>query len=381
MDVTIRFNDDYENDYIFEINKKHTVDNLLREIFDPNGKIAEMLPLRPSIFYSRVPSTFYKSVHPGILTTGGAVLYNFDSTDKEFLVELDPSVPLVEQLWPGQLIVPKWDVRGWNILRYIAVCSLWLYTDLPDFISPTPGHCFTNYISSLIMIPLMHMIDKPEYAEKLIAEIQPNSSGKIAQIIFFTLHVVKILIMTLFFGLGMANPISFNLMKIRKSKNINANDESVKTLLKSIGWTGLKRAPYDSYKKDYYDSIMKKYGGIVGAYKAGTLKRAANPGIILEKGEGYNTPLSRSGEDTFQVMESQKQYILSIAYFHQLETDMESQLKKCGRDIDKINDLIKNYKRYGLLQAGERIEKIITEREKISGKFALLERQEPKKDK
>lgn len=380
MDVTIRFNDDYENDYIFEIKKNHTVNNYLKKLFNPDGKVAEMLPLRPSIFYSRTPSTFYKSVHPGILTPGGTVLFNFDSTDKEFLVELDPEVPLVEQLWPGQLVVPKWDIRFFNILRYIAFCSAWLYTDLPDFISPTPGHCFTNYIS-WAFIPVMNYIDKPEYAEKLRSEIMPNSSGQIAQIIFFTLHVAKILVMTLFFGLGMANPISFNLMKIRKSKNIDAGDESVRKLLKEIGWTGLKRAPYDVYKKAFYDSVMKKYGGLVGAYKAGTLKRAANPGTVLEKGEGFSTPLSRKDENTFEVMEKDHQYILSIAYYLQLEKDLEAEIEKCGRDVDKINNLIRDYKRYGLLNAGEKISKIIAEKEQLAGKFAIFEQAEKKKDK
>lgn len=380
MEVAIRFNDDYENDYIFEVQKDHTVDNYLRKIFNPDGKIAEMLPLRPSIFYSRVPSKFYKSIHPGVLTTGGSVLFNFDSTDKEFLVELDPTVPLVEQLWPGQLIVPKWDVRYFNIFRYIAVCSAWLYTDLPDFISPTPGHCFTNYIS-WALIPVMNYIDKPEYADKLRSEIAPNSSGHIAQIIFFSLHVAKILLMTLFFVLGMANPISFNLMKIRKSKNVNANDSDVKSFLKQVGWTGLKRAPYDVYKKAYYDSVMQRYGGLVGAYKAGTLKRAANPGTALEMGEGYNTPLSRKDENTFEVMEKDKQYILSTVYLQQLEKDLEDQINKCGRDVDKINDLIKNYKRFGLLNAGEKVNALVTEKEKLSGKFAILEQAESKKKK
>ncbi|MCL6404053.1 hypothetical protein EXT66_22745, partial [Pectobacterium carotovorum subsp. carotovorum] len=185
----------------------------------------------------------------------------------------------------------------------------------------------TNYIS-WAFIPVMNYIDKPEYAEKLRSEIMPNSSGQIAQIIFFTLHVAKILVMTLFFGLGMANPISFNLMKIRKSKNIDAGDESVRKLLKEIGWTGLKRAPYDVYKKAFYDSVMKKYGGLVGAYKAGTLKRAANPGTVLEKGEGFSTPLSRKDENTFEVMEKDHQYILSIAYYLQLEKDLEAEIEE-----------------------------------------------------
>lgn len=380
MDVTIRFHDDYEDDYIFEIQKDSTIKNYLEKIFEENGALAKILPLRPSIFYEKIPKKFYKSVHPGVLTPGGSILFNFDSTKDQFLEELDPNIPLIQQLWPGQLIIPKWKVSYRNIVIYTIFCFVWLYTDLPDFISPTPGNCLTNYIS-WALIPIMDYLNKPQLSEKLKNEIQPNYSSITAQIIFFILHILKILIITFFLGLGLANPVSFNLSQIRSTKKTKTNKETViKELYKTLGWTGLKRAPYEVYKKEYYDYIMNKYGGLVGSYKAGKLRRAVNPGIILSNGEGYNTPIE-STDNTFKVMKDRQKYILSDIYFKQMERDLETNLNKCDRDIEAKNNLIRNYKRYGNFESGVKIEEIFTIREKLSSKFSILEQLETKKQK
>lgn len=53
MEVAIRFHDDYEDDYIFDIQKDSTVENYLKRIFDKDGELAKLLPLRPSIFYKK----------------------------------------------------------------------------------------------------------------------------------------------------------------------------------------------------------------------------------------------------------------------------------------------------------------------------------------
>ncbi|CCK70678.1 uncharacterized protein KNAG_0E04250 [Huiozyma naganishii CBS 8797] len=373
MEVAIRFNDDYENDYVCEINKKHTVKNYLHPMFSPYSKLADVLAFRPSIFYDKVPTKFYKSVGPGTLTSGGTVLFNFDSSRSKNLVELDEDKPLVEQLWPGQLIVPQWRVNPVNLLKYITVVSLWLYTDLPDFISPTPGNCLTNYISRLFMIPLLKLLDLPEYVEKLEKEIAPNSVGKTAQIVFFSLHLIKILIMSLFFILGMANPISFNPWKIKQANSITVNDPCLKDNLKSIGWLGIKKSSYDVYKKEYYDAIMKKHGGMVGAYKAGVIKRAANPGIKLSEGEGYATPITNRHQPTFEIMENEGRFILSDEYFKELQKEMDQLLSQCGDNYNEINNLIKNFRRYGLLEPGPKVNKLITKKENVYGKFALAE--------
>lgn len=380
MDIAIRLHDDYEEDYVFEIQKDFTVNNYLRRIFDKNGELANILPLRPSIFYKKTPTKFYKSVHPGILTPGGSILFNFDSTKNEFLKELDSNVPLIQQLWPGQLIVPKWDVAYKNIICYTIICFLWLYTDLPDFISPTPGNCLTNYIS-WVLIPIMNYLNKPQLSEKLKKEIQPNFSSHNTQIIFFVLHILKILILTLFLGFGMVNPISFNLFKIRNANKLKANKNFfIEKLYKNLGWTGLKKTPYELYKKEYYEHIMKKHGGMLGAYKVGKLKRAVNPGIILNSGEGYSTPIENT-ISTFKAMKENQKYILSEVYFHQLEKDLESNLDKCARDIYSKNVLIKNYKRHGNFEGSIEIENIIQLREQLASKFYIFEQLETKKQK
>lgn len=380
MEVAIRFHDDYEDDYIFDIQKDSTVENYLKRIFDKDGELAKLLPLRPSIFYKKKPKKFYKSVHPGVLTPGGSILFNFDSTKSAFLEELDSNTPLIQQLWPGQLIIPQWEVSYSNIIIYTIICFVWLYTDLPDFISPTPGNCLTNYIS-WVLIPIMNYLDKPQLSEKLRKEIQPNSSSINAQIIFFILHIFKILILTLFLGLGMANPVSFNFSKVNNVNKVETNKEKfVGELYKNLGWTGLKKTPYDLYKKEYYEYIMKKYNGMVGASKAGKLKRAANPGIVLNSGEGYNTPIQKT-ENTFKAMKEKQKYILSDLYFQQLEKDLESNLKECVGDNDAKNILIRNYKRHGNFEGGVEIENIIQLREQLSGKFSILEQVETKKQK
>lgn len=380
MDVAIRLHDDYEEDYIFEIQKDSTVKNYLRRIFDKNGELANILPLRPSIFYEKIPKKFYKSVHPGILTPGGSILFNFDSTKDEFLEELDSNIPLIQQLWPGQLIVPKWNVSNRNIIIYTIFCLVWLYTDLPDFISPTPGNCLTNYIS-WALIPIMNYLNKPELSEKLREEIQPNSSSNNTQIIFFVLHILKILILTIFLGLGMANPVSFKFSKINNANKLKANRKKIiAKLYENFGWTGLKKSPYELYKKEYYEYIISKYGGMIGAHKAGKLKRAANPGIILNGEEGYSTPIENT-KNTFKVMKEKQKYILSELYFQQLEKDLESNLNEVTGDIDAKNVLIRNYRRHGNFEGGVEIENIVQLREQLSGKFSILEQLETKKQK
>ncbi|KAK5961778.1 uncharacterized protein PWA37_001151 [Arxiozyma heterogenica] len=380
MDIAIRLHDDYEEDYVFEIQKDFTVNNYLRRIFDKDGELANILPLRPSIFHEKTPTKFYKSVHPGILTPGGSILFNFDSTKNEFLKELDSNVPLIQQLWPGQLIVPNWDVAYKNIIYYTIICFLWLYTDLPDFISPTPGNCLTNYIS-WALIPIMNYLNKPQLSEKLRKEIQPNFSSHNTQIIFFVLHILKILFLTLFLGLGMANPVSFNLFKIRNANKLKASKKFfIEKLYKNLGWTGLKKTPYELYKKEYYEHIMKKHGGMLGAHKIGKLKRAVNSGIILNSGEGYSTPIENT-ISTFKAMKENQKFILSEVYFHQLKKDLESNLNKCAGDIDSKNVLIKNYKRHGNFEGSIEIENIIQLREQLASKFYIFEQLETKKQK
>lgn len=372
MEVVIRFNDDYENDYIFTIQETHTVKNYLDKMFEPKSVLANLIPLRPSIFYDRKPTKFYKSVCPGTLTYGGSIIANFDATKKEYLEELDPNKPLIEQLWPEQLIVPHWEVRKENVRYYIFFCLIWLYTDLPDFISPTPGHCLSNYIS-LALLPIVERVADPWFAEKLRAEIQPNSIGKIAQLIFFGIHILKIAVMTLFFGLGMANPLSFNPLVLKKARDMTANDPRIKDKLRILGWLGLKRATYTVYKKEFKAFMMKKYGGFIGAHKAGVLKRVANPGTKLDDGEGYATPIANRNQDTFEIMETENKFVLSNKYFAELKREMDNRIALCNGDVEKINVLVKNFRRFGLFEGEKLIKDVVSKKEELSGKYAYLD--------
>ena len=73
LDVYVRFNQDSERDYCFQINTKTTFGDLF--------KIFETLPiaLRPSVFYHTQPIGFQKSTAPGYLTEDGNFLFEDDA--------------------------------------------------------------------------------------------------------------------------------------------------------------------------------------------------------------------------------------------------------------------------------------------------------------
>ena len=67
----------------------------------------------------------------------------------------NPSSLAVQRLWV--LFVP-------------CILACWLYTDLPDFISPTPGICLTNQMTKLMAWVLVQF-GKDRFAETLLADL------------------------------------------------------------------------------------------------------------------------------------------------------------------------------------------------------------------
>ena len=76
LDIYIRFNNDMEKDYCFQV-KTTTV-------FKDLYKIFKTLPLslRPSVFYHAEPIGFRKSTSPGYLTEDGNIVFDDDSQDQ-----------------------------------------------------------------------------------------------------------------------------------------------------------------------------------------------------------------------------------------------------------------------------------------------------------
>ena len=391
MEIYVRLNNSIDKDFAFQISDKDTVNNKIKKIFALNPKeigegtvLSNFLVLRPTIFHKLQPDGYYKSVHPGYLTEGGCLLFHYDSGDAEYLEKLDYDKPLVDQLWPGQLIVPKWSYNKKYIWIYALLMAFWLYTDLPDRISPTPGISLSNNLSRLLIIVFEHL-ENYDLANQLREEIQVNYNSAMAQYLFFALHVLKIAVLTLFFSLGMANPISFNPFTLYKvaTGSHSIKNESSTHLLKSLGWVGAKRGLYEDYRNHYYNYQLEKYGGKVGLFQAGVIRDSVDPGMELHKGEGFQTPLSaKSTISTFEVMASENpRFLLSEEYFLELERTLEGILDKYDGDLEKIDKEVARYRRFGLYETSDKLKEMVKARKAIYLEERRLRREKEKEAK
>ncbi|EDO18356.1 hypothetical protein Kpol_1013p27 [Vanderwaltozyma polyspora DSM 70294] len=394
MEVYVRFNDDVEHDYAFQLDENDTIDNKIKNIFseDSNVGLSSVMVLRPTVFHERIPIGYSKSVHPGYLTEGGCLIFHYEAGSEKYRVKLDEKTPLMKQLWSGQLILPKWKLSKKNIFIYVTLMLLWLYTDLPDCISPTPGICLTNCLSRAL-IPVAERFELYHVADKLREEIAVNYSGVLAQWGFFFLHILKILFITLTLTIGMVNPLSFNpwiFIKMRVLTDTPVTPH-LKKVLHSIGWLGARRANYDDYQQNFYAYQIGKYGGVVQARRAdkNIISIAARPGFSLGKGEGFQSPLEeRFTASTFKTLEEKKMFILSEEYFAALEENLKENVDLCQGDIGKMNNEIRRFRRYGLYECNDKIKKLVSDRKSIQKELypdvTYLEEQErlePKKEK
>ncbi|SCV02083.1 LANO_0F15082g1_1 [Lachancea nothofagi CBS 11611] len=376
MEICVRLNDDCESDYTFQVTKDDTFESKIMKMFDRDNGLASFMVLRPSIFYNPTPKALTKSMHPGYLTENGCLIFHYDSDRKQYRESLDLDKKKIwEQMWPGQLVLPQWELSGQNICFYIAVMLAWLYTDLPDVISPTPGICLTNQLSKRLVV-VARWYGYNSIADKLLEEIQVNSAGTVAQWLFFALHCFKVLFITLVFYTGLVNPLTYNIFRFyntRKAVVVTKRNDNLKEVLRSIGWIGAKRATYDDYRDTYYNYRLQKAGGLVPAYKSGVMKAAATPGVVLENGEGFQTPLDkRFTESTFKTMEKSRKFVLSEEYLIQLEKDLKENIKKCDGDVPKINQEIRQFRRFGLFECGPELTRLVQLRQEVAAE-ALAE--------
>lgn len=376
MEVYVRLNDSTDKDYAFQLPENATVDSHIKAIFSTSAArikqrttLSDLMVVRPTIFHEYEPVEYYKSTHPGHLTEGGCLIFDYKADRAEYMEKLDYEKPLIDQLWPGQLIVPKWRKSRKYVAIYVAIMAAWLYTDLPDCISPTPGICLTNQLSRLLIPILEKWGVQADLVNKLREEITPNYNSVAAQWAFFTLHVLKVLFTTFFFYLALANPFSFNPIKLYNIRNVavTQKNDKIQDLLKYLGWIGARRATYDDYQTNYYDYIIKKYGGIVQAYRAGAIKKAAAPGMPLGAGEGFQTPLSErfTGNTFKRIDEENPKFILSEEYFCELENNLKELLDDANGDIGRMNAEIRRFRRYGIYEPSDKLKHVVDVRKEI----------------
>ncbi|ODV76839.1 uncharacterized protein CANTADRAFT_13536 [Suhomyces tanzawaensis NRRL Y-17324] len=348
LEVYIRFNDDSDKDYCFQIKSSTTFKELL--------KIFETLPiaLRPNLFYNGKPVGFKVSTSAGYLTEDGNLLFDYNA-HKVLKPIRNINDKVSDHVWPGQLILPVWDFNYFGFYSFIAAMLTWLYTDLPDAISPTPGICLTNQVSR-ILSRVAEAFGYAKLAHAMVDDIEPASL--MAQGLFFAFHIIKVLVIFAFLNTGAFNPIK--LFRFG-SQNIKLN--ITKEELLELGWTGSRKASPEDYKEYYREFKIKEYGGMVPAHQAGLFETMKKLGVYLGKGEGFDTPLDTKAtlKDLTDPSDS-KDYKLTLSYDYLalIGSNFSDHIK--NKDVSGFADAVKQHRRYGLLESNDTIKQIVQKR-------------------
>jgi hypothetical protein len=274
FDIYIRMKQSPDNDLCFQI----TETNTFRDLFE----IFKTVPIvfSPSILYDKIPIGFSVSNYPGFLTRTGTVLFGDKSSEKKYLTKItNLDDKIANHCLPGQLIVPIWKERVFLHQTIISFFLVWLYTDLPDFISPTPGICLTNYLSDGIIYLLREVLKKPDRAQLFYDDIYAPV-GVTGQCIYFAFHIFKIALLYFIIWSGAINPYSFkkpSLEKLTREK------------LLAIGWTGVKKVQKLGFQDEYRKFMVVQHGSIMNLYTAGKLAYIKECFVELEQGEGYDS--------------------------------------------------------------------------------------------
>ncbi|KAK9465525.1 glucose signaling factor 2-domain-containing protein [Lipomyces arxii] len=265
IDIYVRLNGDTEKDYCFCIPRDSPV-SCLHDIF----KKMPIL-LSPTFFYYHTPAAFHLDTSPGFITSEGAILFN--SKGKHKAIE-DETVKIGDIAREGQLFIPmfKHNLRRWFFV--VGILLFWLYTDLPEWMTPTPGISVFAISTRLYD----HYFPEPDAAP--MPDIENDG---IADIFFFGFHCIKVTVIFLIFFFGGYNPYYIN--PFRDAGEISADN------LRDIGWTGSRRVTPEEWREENRTRRIEQAGGPVKAYEQGILLSLQSAGVFLQPGEGFNTPV------------------------------------------------------------------------------------------
>lgn len=310
MDIYIRFNEDNEKDYAFTVRAGQKVSSLY-EIFS-----VLPLSLRPSIFFDHKPAGFAISRQPGFLTTGGAILFHERAHEEKHIEMLSDDAIIGEVAWDSQLIVPVWKHNQPRNIVVMLLFVAWLYTDLPDCVSPTPGiQLTTQIVKASAWLGSLAGISFPEDDGAM--------DGPIWAWGFFIFHLLKCLTLYLVLWSGTLNPLSLNPIKAQKmgaegTKRLNQE------VLQAIGWTGARRATDDVWRKEYREWVIESSGGILEADKAGKLRELKEAGVWLLPGEGFSVPKTAMSQVVSNITVSDDLTEMAPQYGISIEEDIKN---------------------------------------------------------
>jgi hypothetical protein len=344
IDVYIRMNDDPERDYCFNVDRSAPVAKL-HDIF-----ATLPMALSPSYFYEPLPVGFKLSTHPGFLTSEGALLFARDAANPgPYLKSVDQNAEIGNVAWEGQLIVPVWRLHTRRILVVASLLLGWLYLDLPQYITPTPGMNPTLLISRVFE----HVLPAGAVSADAVENLGGNDGGSpLTQWMFFLVHVIKCAIIALVFYAGLINPLTMNPFKARFAAKNKAAELTPEKLL-AIGWTGTHRATPAQWRENNRKHQIDRVGGIGKAHSMGILEQLRFAGVYLGPGEGFNTPLTKdnkntlAGADEFGLGKTQGKFLLSDEYYKLLLQDISLKLHDETLSDREKTALLKSFRASG----------------------------------
>lgn len=339
LDVYIRMNEDPTKDYCFNVASTAPVSSLF--------KVFETIPilLSPSYFFHSMPVGFAVSVHPGYLTAEGALLFGEKAHHSKWLKTLPLDEPIGEQIAEGQLVVPLWKPNNTRQYTVIAFLLIWLYLDLPDFISPTPGLAPSNLI--------FWLADEFLLAPQVPSENDGIFSNRYLQILFFVFHLAKVSFIYLILWNGAWHPKSLRPYGKKIALKVPEHEE-----LSIIGWTGARRLPPSSWEGKYHDYRTNRAGGVVEAFKQGIFLKPT--GYELKEGEGWNALAHRKLEEVdvdLDLLDSEGKFVVSRKYFLELAKPLSQTISQKSSTPAEDLEMIKNFRSFGYLDGP----KVLTE--------------------
>ncbi|KAK9480341.1 glucose signaling factor 2-domain-containing protein [Lipomyces japonicus] len=272
IDVYVRLNDDAEKDYCFCLPRDEPVSALFN-IFDTLP-----LVLSPTFFYRRRPVGFHLSSSPGFVTTEGALLFHHKGKQPPIA---DNSRTIGQLAREGQLFIPIFKPNRARWLAVVTVLLVWLYTDLPDWATPTPGISLFHLSAKAYDHFFADDTGSASIGTTGTDQTEQSTDGVI-DVVFFLFHVIKVAVIFLIFFLGGYNPSSLNPF----SETADVTPEG----LRSIGWTGARRITPDEWREENRTRKIEEAGGAVKAYEQGILLKLTTAGVFLQPGEGWDTP-------------------------------------------------------------------------------------------
>lgn len=327
-------------------------------------RIFHTLPfsLSPNYFYHRIPAGFKVSKHPGFLTSEGGLLFCKDAGKEKYTRAVDQNSPIGDLLWDSQLVIPVWTFIPRRFLTVMSILMGWLYLDLPQYITPTPG-----LAPSILMYKIIDTAT--EWANGTAPE--PVSTEKYNsptwQWIFFAIHFAKIAFIFAMIQTGTFNPISLNPFSNRQLRTTKPTYE----MLSSIGWTNVKRASPEEWRLQNSQNKIAEEGGFGKVLQdKGKLNEIVNEGIFLTDGEGLATPKTKRSEKKdatvkTEIIDKDGKFHLSDEYFYHYYAPLAKAINDDKMDSQSKAELMSYYRRYGPKKATPELKDIYLKRLKF----------------